>query len=70
MKLKIEIIDKDTGKALTEDELLSAADIEPRFVFEDIAIQSDGVLIVCDKCGHFGYLDDNIYEARITLGSD
>jgi hypothetical protein len=33
--------------------------------FEDFGIQSDGTLIVCDKCGNFGYLNQSRFELKI-----
>ena len=38
---------------------------DPRIRFEDIAVQSDGTLIVCDKCGNYDYLCPRRFELKI-----
>jgi hypothetical protein len=33
--------------------------------FEEIGLQSDGTIIICNKCGQFEYIDSNLYSIKI-----
>lgn len=38
-------------------EVMLAAGLEPKLGYESLAIDSDGQIIVCDRCNNFGYID-------------
>ena len=60
--MKITIRDRETREEIIDtDRLMNEADMERYCDFEDIAIQGDGTLIICNKCGDFGYLDKGKY---------
>ena len=36
--------------------LMELAGLDPALGFEALAVQSDGAVICCDRCGNFGYI--------------
>ena len=66
MKIAFRIYDNERhGYVKVPDFLMKLSGQDPAMGFEDIAVQSDGTVIICDKCGNFGYLDSNRYELKI-----
>lgn len=59
--MNIEIWDRETKTIILDfDQIMSDAGLV-HGKFEDIAVQRDGTIIVCDKCGKFGYIDESKY---------
>lgn len=50
-----------------ENELMIAANLDCNMGFDCIGFQSDGQPVVFDRCGGFGYLDQNIYNVVISI---
>ena len=48
------------------DQVMIDAGLEPRLGFDDFGMQSDGSIIICDKCGNFGYLDEEKYCVYVS----
>lgn len=69
MKVAVRIFDNVEQRYVDNDQdaLMDAAGIDRGMRFEDYAMQSDGTLIVCDKCGNFGYLDYKRYELKVMV---
>jgi len=67
MKIAMRIYDNQNCEYVENDtDLLMKESGQDRLMrFEDFAIQSDGTLIVCDKCGNFGYLNQSRFELKI-----
>lgn len=67
----IRIFDKKSWKAISDtDVLMQLAGMDPRMGFEAVAIQDDGTPIVCDKCGNFGYIDQNKFVVSLVINDD
>jgi len=68
MKLSFRVREKATGEFSEDfDLMMDKSGIDSRMGFEDIGIQSDGTLVIFDKCGTFGYLSD---EFELVVMSD
>lgn len=67
MKIAMRIYDNQNSEYVENDTdlLMKESGQDPRMRFEDFAIQSDGSLIVCDKCGNFSYLNQSRFELKI-----
>lgn len=54
------------------NELMAQAGLVIGLGFEDFGIQSDGQLVVFDKCGNFGYLnlDPEKYNVHVQIALD
>ena len=60
---ELRVFDSQTGKYIDNgDDLMELAGLDSRLRFEAIAIQNDGTVIICDKCGNFGYIDSSRYS--------
>ena len=70
MNIEFRIYNREEMREVTHDHkhLAEAVGFDTRLKIEDIALQTDGQVIVCDSCGRFGYLDMNIYELQIAIG--
>lgn len=51
-------------KAIDEDALMEQAGLDPKMSFKNFGLQSDGTLVVFDRCDSFEYLDAGIYEVK------
>lgn len=66
--IKLSIIEIKTGNRINDaDAFMLLAGIDGYCRYEDIGIQGDGTIVVFDKCGNFGYLDPELYEASIEI---
>ena len=64
----IYVYDNETRERISDsDELMLRAGLDTRMGYEAVALQDDGQIIICDKCGNFGYLDSNRYSAGLFL---
>lgn len=64
--IKLEVIDQDSGEAVSDTVLLMrAAGLEPDMGYESIGIQEDGTAVVFDKCGNYGVLPPR-YVVTVT----
>ena len=76
METTLKLYDKQTREHINpyenEDlmnELMTKAGLNIGLGFEDFGIQSDGQLVVFDKCGNFGYLslDPEKYNVHVQV---
>lgn len=59
------LVEKSTMcEATDKDALMEQADLDVKMGFEEFGLQSDGTIVVFDRCGNFGYLDARIYEIK------
>jgi len=47
--------------------LMYHSDLHLENGLESIAIQEDGSIIICDKCGNYNYLDPDRFELSIVI---
>ena len=63
MEFELRVFDSQTGEYIEDnDQLMELAGLDSRLRFEAIAMQDDGTVIICDKCGNFGYIDSSRYS--------
>lgn len=69
MKLLIKVYDHEKERYIENDGelLMTAVGFDPRLGFEELAIQSNGTAIVCDRCGSFEHLDNDRFEVSVEL---
>ena len=69
MQYKLILLDKKTGSEMTDEEaIMTEGGLDVHGCgFEDFALQSDGTIVVMDKCGNFGYLDLDKYKVAIVM---
>jgi len=65
--MELIVFDKEAGRDISDgDELMILSGQDPRIGFESIAVQEDKTIIICDKCGNFGYLSER-YKIHIVI---
>ena len=61
------LFDKKGKEIVDGDEIIKMSNLDTKMKYEDWGLQSDGQLVVFDKCGKFGYLDNNRVRVCIDL---
>ena len=69
MKISMRIYDNKENAyvEMKHDFLIEQSGMQRGARFEDFGIQSDGQLVVFDKCGTFGYLDNARFELQLIM---
>ena len=68
MNIDMKLYDSKEGKCIDDpDELMSLSGQDPRMGFSGLAILDEGIPIVCDACGNYGFLDSDRYKIQIKL---
>ncbi len=72
MKIAMRIYDEYRGEFVESNGtlLMDAAGMDVGMGFEDFGLQSDGTLVVFDRCGNFGYLSPKRFEMRWGIDED
>lgn len=70
MRIVMRVYEIENKKYVDDvDELMSISGQDKAMGFEAVAVQDDGTIIICDKCGNFGYLDPEKYKINIFVGA-
>ena len=70
MKLTLETIDRKTGLPPDNDTLLAAAGFVHGEEYDGLSITDEGLPIVLNSVGEYGYLDDKRFDVALKLSVD